>query len=99
MKKISLNLDSLKASSTRFFDNFGYVFFVAFLILICLEIYEIKNSVNIVLDFRREPPPVATEKGVRINFDSYNQAVKRIEQSAVFQPTGGITKNPFQAGK
>ena len=96
-KNININLASLKIFFSGVIKNLRWVFFAVFLIMLVLEIYQFKNSYFIVFNINGPPPAVGSEKAVRINFDAYDQVVSRIRQAATFEPTGGITKNPFAA--
>lgn len=98
MAKISsknLNLSGFKDIFGNFFKNLSWLFFVFFLMLLVLEIFEIKTSVGIIYNINQSPTVVSKEKGVRINFEAYNKVVNRIESVPNFQPSGGITRNPF----
>ena len=91
MKKIDI-----KSLANKVFKNSSWLFFAGFLVLVLFEIFEINTSVQIILNFNREVPPVNKEKGVRINFDNYNQALLKIQRADTFEPTGGVSRNPFQ---
>ena len=100
-KNVTINLNSIKSLGGKITKNLTWVFFVIFLVILVLEITQVKNSVSIILGFNQEPVGAAQQQGIRIDFNSYSQAVNRIQQAASFQPTGGITHNPFslnQAG-
>ena len=71
------------------------LFFAAFLVLVLFEIFEINTSLRIILDVNQEPEALKNARGVRINFDNYNQVVGRIEQADTFEPANNIGKNPF----
>lgn len=97
MAKItSANLGNLTNILGKFVKNLSWLFFVIFLGILVIEAFEIKTSVQITLNAGKEPVVVSKEKGVRINFDDYDKIVQRIEAAQNFEPTGGITKNPFQ---
>jgi|GEM_PF-2354581 hypothetical protein len=95
MKKINLNSAGLKNFFEKFAKNLRLVFFAVFLLMLVLEAFQVKNSVSIIFNVNQAPPVQVTGQQVRINFDNYNKAVERIQQAAVFEPTGGITNNPF----
>ena len=88
------NIDP-KNIASKFAKNLGWIFLAAFGFLLALEILEINTSAQIILNANREPAGIVKEKGVRINFDSYNQVVKRIQEADAFQPAGGNIQNPF----
>ena len=91
--KIS-NFSSLLGSLQR---SIGYILWALFLVVLIWDIIIAKNSVSIVLskpeidDFPKHNP-----QAVRINFTDYNKAVKRIEDSSVFEPEEQPLYNPFQ---
>lgn len=92
---MDIKLPNIKDLGDKFVKNLNWLFFAIFLFLLVLEAFEINSSAKIILDFNNRPEAAITDKGVRINFDNYDQIAKRIQQSDSFQPTGGITKNPF----
>lgn len=95
LKLPKLNAASAKAFLSKSLQNLAWLFFAAFVILAIFEIFELNASLQIVLKATKEPPAPPSEKGVRINFDNYDQVVKRIDDSATFRPTGGVGQNPF----
>lgn len=94
-KNISINLVGVKNFFGSLIKNLRWLFFAAFLFVLVLEAFQVKNSISVISNINQVPPIAGHEKQVRINFDAYNKAVDRIQQTATFQPTGGITKNPF----
>ena len=95
MKQIQINLNTVKNLANKFIKNLSLLFFAVFLFLIVLEVFEIQISWQIISNADQQPVVTGGEKGVRINFENYNKVVDRIEHSDSFQPTGGITVNPF----
>ncbi len=93
--KFSINPKHFLVQLTK---NLSLLFFVVFIILLIFEAIQIKKSVDIILNFNEEAAPMVAVKGVRINFDNYNQVVKRIQDAENFRPTGGIRRNPFNLG-
>ncbi len=77
--------------------NLSWLFFVIFLILICLEILEIKNSVSLILTVNKPAPlpVVSSDPSSRVDFSSYDQIIGRIQAAQNFQPTNAPTSNPF----
>jgi hypothetical protein len=94
-KNINLNLVGAKNLLGSLIKNLRWLFFAVFLLMLLLEIFQIKNSFSVISNINQAPPVAGHEKQVRINFDNYKLVVDRIQQAATFQPTGGITKNPF----
>ena len=95
MKQINVNVD-IKKLFANFSKNLAWLFLILFLVLVALEALEVETSVSIVLQSNRPPAQVVVEKGSRINFDNYNWVVDRINAAKTFQPSGGISNNPFQ---
>jgi len=91
----NINFSGIKDILAKFFKNLSWLFFAFFLLLLVFEVLEIKTSVGIILNINQEPTLQTKEKGVRINFDAYNQVVNRIEAATNFQPSGGVIRNPF----
>jgi hypothetical protein len=94
-KNINLNLGGAKNLIGSLIKNLRWLFFAVFLLMLVLEAFQVKNSFSVVSDINQAPPVASHEKQVRINFENYKLVVDRIQQAATFQPTGGITKNPF----
>lgn len=94
-KNITLNFGDLKNLFGNLIKNLRWVFFAGFLIILALEVFQIKNSFSVALNINQAVPVVGSTREVRINFDNYNQAVNRIQQAATFVPTGEVAKNPF----
>jgi hypothetical protein len=94
-KNITLNIGNFKNLFGNLIKNLRWVFFAGFLIILALEVFQIKNSFSVALNINQEVPVGGSVREVRINFDNYNQAINRIQQAANYVPTGGVTKNPF----
>lgn len=75
-------------------NNLGLVFLLMLVTLLILEGLTIQNSVHMILNSNPQVQQV-TAKGVRINFDVYNQVTARIDEAAVFQPSRAQLNNPF----
>jgi hypothetical protein len=94
-KNININLGSLKDFWAKLVKNLNWLFFAGFLVLLVMEFFKLQTSVSVIMGVNQAPLNTVTQKGIRINFDGYNQAVARIQQASTFTPTGGITNNPF----
>lgn len=94
-KNPPINFGLLKNFSGKLVKNLSWLFFAIFLVLLVFEFFKVQNSVAVINSINQEPPLVGVEKGIRINFENYNQVVDRIQQASIFRPTDGITKNPF----
>ncbi len=75
--------------------NVFMVFWLVFLTVIFFELLAVKVSVEIIFK-NPEPPPVKKSKGVRIDFENYHNAVKRINGAASFKPSLWGAENPFK---
>jgi len=91
----NLNLNGIKDFFAKSMKNLSWLFLAILFILLVFEFFEIQNSINIIVNINQEPVAVNTPKGVRINFDTYGEVVKRIQDAVAFVPTGGVTKDPF----
>lgn len=94
-KNINLKLTGIKISAAGIAKSLGWIFLAAFVVLIILEGFEVNRSVRLIYAAGQEPLLPSQEKGVRINFDTYDEIVSRIEQAPDFVPTGGIYADPF----
>lgn len=92
---MNISIVTIKDYFAKFGKNLTWIFFAAFLILLLLEIFEIKKSVDIGLNLNKEPVVVKGDKGVRINFEEYEKALKRIKDTENFVPTDSVLKDPF----
>ena len=93
--KLNAHLD-FKLLLGKLAKNAALGFLALLFLILAYEVLEIKTSVGVVLNAGREPALVSHEKGVRINFEAYNQVVKRIEGANSFRPQSFVTANPFQ---
>lgn len=98
-KNLKLNSEAVKNLLQRLSKNLSLLFLTLFLLLVIFEILEIQKSFNIVSNFRQEPQVVMNNSGVRINFEGYDKVVKRIQDSQIYQPPGGVEINPFSNGQ
>lgn len=94
-KNININLGSFKDFSAKLVKNLNWLFFAGFLVLLVMEFFKLQTSFLVIMGINQASPNTVIQKGIRINFDGYNQAVARIQQASTFQPTDGITNNPF----
>lgn len=91
-KKFSISFKNARGSK---FD-LRYAFIAILVCILLLDIWVIQSAVGVVLNLQNEQPPVVpNHMGVRVNFQDYRSDLQRIQQAASFQPTGGITQNPF----
>ena len=95
-KNISIKLSDLKAYLSAASKNLGWVFFIVFIILLVFEGLEVKTSLGIVSNLNQQPPIASSQRGVKINFETYQQIVKRLQSAQNFQPTGGIFGTLFR---
>ena len=91
-----IGIIAIKNNFSKLGKNFSWLFYLIFVVLVVFEIIEIKQSVEIVLASRQEPEVVIKDKGVRINFESYNVVVKKIEGGQSYEPPQDYVRNPFQ---
>jgi hypothetical protein len=94
-KNIDINFGDLKNLPGKMAKNLRWVFFIIFLFMLVMEVFQVKKSYSIISNINEQPVIVGTGPEVRINFDNYNKVIARIGQAAGFQPTGGVAKNPF----
>lgn len=75
----------------------GRYFFVAILVvLLILEAWVVKDSASMVLELANQAITAGTKPAnTGINFQDYDKIVKRIQDAAIFKPSGGPDKNPF----
>lgn len=90
-----LNLIALKNYFGRLAQNLSWLFLIVFVAVLVMEFFTLKNSWRIVNESRIEPPFVAKDKGVRINFENYNFAVKKIEDGRTYEPPQSAIPSPF----
>ena len=88
-------LISIKDFFSKFSKNLTWIFFSFFLLLVVLEVWVIKSSVDVALSLNEVRMPAKTEKGVRIDFEGYKAAIKRIEGSKNFVHTSTLKIDPF----
>ena len=92
--KINLSTDLFR----KIFRNLSWVFFLAFLVLLVFEGFEVNKSVSLVLQVNQTPAVSATASGShtnRIDFNAYNAAVQRIQSGQTFIASTTIANDPF----
>ncbi len=77
------------------FGNVGPLLVIALIALVALEVWVVKNSASIILAANAKPTGVTLVTGERVNFTSYNEVVKRIQDAGVFLAEPGNPPNPF----
>lgn len=76
----------------------GLLFLAALLVLLVLEIAELKTSVGLAFQSQAsQPEPIQKIQKVQINFDAYNQVIDRIYKAQTFQPSSEAVVNPFKS--
>lgn len=82
-----------------FFRYFGKSLKLAFLVilafLLVLDVLAARDSLRLISSLHKQILPVHNAQNVRINFEAYNAAVKRIRASAAFEPSDLPVNNPF----
>ena len=80
----------------RLTKNLSWLFFGAFLLLLVLEAFEVKQSVQIILNANQVSAPVVQEPNVRVDFTDYNTILQRIQQAPNFTPSASSSMpDPF----
>ncbi len=79
---------------TKAKQNISVVLLVVLVVLLLAEIWTIKGSWGVLSD-SKDNTLIVPPKLVRVNFNSYESIVKRIEQSAVYEPEPLVQRNPF----
>jgi hypothetical protein len=98
MQSINLKITDIKGLAGKLTKNLGRLFFIVFLLLLLLEVFEINTSLQIFLSSNQNTPlPPSPDKGVRIDFVEYDAVIKRIQEGENFIPTDGVTSNPFSS--
>ncbi len=96
MAKFSkIELKNLLKKLEIFKKNIGLVFWLILLFLIIFELFAVKTSISQIVASYEEPEIVSKEKGVRIDFESYNQVVGKIERGKDFEVENRAAENPF----
>ncbi len=94
-KLVKINFSVLKDLTVKAVKNLSWVFIFIFFVILILDVMRVKNSVQVVLNIRKDPTSIMNEKGVRINFEDYGKAVNRIQEGKGYQPKIDIITSPF----
>ena len=81
---------------SRIKADIGLILLVLLIALLVFEGMILKTSVGLIYSDRYGDIGAKPSKSVRINFESYNGAVARIQGAASYLPTGPIRVNPFR---
>lgn len=76
--------------------NAASVFWIVLLLALVLDVLAVKRGYGILGLARTQDLGILSTRSVRVNFESYNTAVKRVEDAIVFQPKFVDDRNPFQ---
>lgn len=93
-----IQLAELKNLFGRLGKNLAWLFLALFLALLALEVLEVKKSVSLALSSGQQPEIVSHQQGVRIDFNSYQKAIQKIQSAPNFVPDAGSVNNPFGTG-
>lgn len=63
--------------------------------IIVLEIFTLHKSFQVLSRAKSEDTGARPSKSVRINFETYNQAVDRITKAEEYQSSVTVSRNPF----
>lgn len=89
--KIPINISSIYGKAKQ---NVSVVLLAALIILLLMEAWTIKGSWA-VLAASKDATLIVPPRLVRINFTVYDSIVKRVENSAAYDPKPFIYRNPF----
>ncbi len=90
-KPININLSSV---GSKIKNHLGIVFVLVLLVLFGLEGLVLKNSLDLIVNFRPSTESVQS-KGVRVNFVNYDAVTKTIDSASTYQSPGEHIQNPF----
>jgi len=91
---------SLKDLFNGLIKNLSWLFLAAFLILLVMETFEVKQSVQIILSVNSQPQVLNQQHGVRIDFVGYNKVLSRMQNAQNFVPdvNSSNMSSPFGTG-
>jgi hypothetical protein len=88
------NLD-LKNAIGKFKAKPSLVFFSVLVLVILFEVFILYGALRQAFNSRKAPEDLVPTRGVRLNFEGYEQAKKRIETGKEYSPGLPIIGNPF----
>lgn len=89
-----LDLKSLSGKNKIVF-RFEWAAYVLLALVVILNVYVLQSGVRILLETRTNEVGARQIASFRVNFEGYNQALKRIQDADYFVPKNVITTNPF----
>ncbi len=94
MKNLSANLNLKDLRHFKF--DVRYLFLAILLVVLVMDGLVAKDAIDMVIKLENQIAPVsAAGPGARINFSDYDYDVQRIQSGQNFQPSGGLTRDPF----
>jgi hypothetical protein len=79
--------------SVRF--NLANILWAVLLVVLVCDFFALKRAYGILSQARTEDLDLPPTRSVRVNFESYDTALKRIDESYTYQLTGVEEQNPF----
>jgi hypothetical protein len=96
MKKVGPLIADLIAKAKDFKKYYWLIFLIPFATILILESLVLKEAYGVVLAVKKKPEALKAAQGVRIQFDDYTQAIRKIEGAKNFQGTINIERDPFK---
>lgn len=91
---VNISLSSLK----NFKMDSRYIFALILLIIFVLEIVTVQEALSGVWTFENQTlPGNGASKGVRVDFNGYQDIIDHINNAPEFKPSGHMDRNPFGA--
>lgn len=75
--------------------NLVNALWLVLLLVLVLDFFAVKRAYGILDKARTEDLGIQATRFVRVNFESYNSALKRIDGWATFTPQDVTERNPF----
>ncbi len=71
------------------------VFWVLLGVVLLLDLFVFQQSIRLIIEVRRNQAPEPLSQAVRVNFSSFNAALKQIEENEQYFPAAVVDNNPF----
>ena len=94
MKNINFSLD-FQSLGAKFRSNSTLIFYLVFILILLFELWVLYPAGRQILASQGAPQGIVPSKGVRLDFEEYEQSINRIENGKDYSPEPPIFQNPF----
>ena len=96
MEKFIIQLKDFAGKLKNFNKYFWFFFLAIFFVILFLEFFVVMEAYEVIKAVQVKPEQMKASQGVRIKFEEYETALKRIEGASSFKSSIKLEKDPFR---